>query len=189
MQPSPANQSRRGLPSASFSVILLLAPTVLCTCTADRPAVQVNDPEMAAYVQLVMPARIEIQRYLTKPVSHDGSGNADGLEAIVAAYDASEDLTKVAGTFHFELENRRLRDRIGSRVAFWPVEVNTDEAMQAYRDPLSRFYHFPLQLDHETLARGRYRLTVWLHLPTGQRLFDQYEFTYDGSPAPGVRPF
>lgn len=162
------------------TALLLLAA---CESTGPRPAT--GDPELAEYVELILPARVEIQRYLTKPVSFAGDGKADGLEVILAAYDAADDLTKVVGTFHFELQTRRMSDRIGQRVAFWPVEVNSTETMHEYRDHLSRFYDFPLQLN-EALTPGQYVLTAWLHLPTGRRLFDEYEFTYDGSGAPPV---
>ena len=145
--------------------------------TADGPA---NDVQMATYVKLVMPARIEIQRYLTKPVSLVAAGDADGIEAILAAYDAADDLTKVVGTFQFELQTRRLGEHIGERVAFWPVQIDSNEAMRMYRDHLSRFYRFPLQLDGEKLAPGRYILIVRLQLPDGRRLLDEYEFSYDG---------
>jgi hypothetical protein len=60
--------------------------------------------------------------------------------------------------------------------------------MRLYRDRLSRYYDFPLQLEHGPLPAGQYVLSVWLHLPTGQRLFDEYEFTYEGAGAPPVRP-
>ncbi len=146
-----------------------------------------TEGELAAYVELVLPARIEIQRFLTKPVSFAGDGNADGLEVILAAYDAAGDLTKVVGTFHFELQVRKVGETIGTRAAFWPVDIKTEKAMRMYRDQLSRFYDFPLQLEQKPLPPGQYTLNVWLHLPTGGRLFDEYEFTYDGSGAPPLR--
>jgi hypothetical protein len=168
--------------------LLGLAALSLPACTTAHSEVQASDPEMAAYVELVLPTRIEIQRYLTRPVSFSGDGSADGLEVVLAAYDAAGDLTKVVGTFHFELQTRRLAERVGTRVAFWPLAVNSPEAMRMYRDPLSRFYQFPLELDQKPLPAGQYVLSVWLHLPAGRRLFDEYEFTYDGSGAPRVRP-
>jgi len=156
-------------------------------CNHPPPAQPGGQGELAAYVELVLPARIEIQRYLTKPVSFAGDGKADGLEVILAAYDAAGDLTKVVGTFHFELQTRRISDRIGTRLAFWPLEINSYKTMHLYRDSLSRFYDFPLQLEHSPLPAGQYVLTVWLHLPTGRRLFDEYEFSYDGGGVPPLR--
>ncbi len=149
---------------------------------------QSDDPELAAYVQLVMPARIKILEW-TKPVSLAGDGNGDALEVILEARDAFDDLTKVVGTFHFELQVRRLSETLGARVGFWPVEVNSEKTMLMYRDRLSRFYHFPLQLKDTPLSSGHYVLSVWLHLPTGQRLYDEYEFDYDGSSAPPPSSF
>jgi hypothetical protein len=161
--------------------------SLVAACGDPAVTVQVDDPQMAAYVELVMPARIEIQRFLTKPVSFAMDGSADGLEVILAAYDAADDLAKVVGTFHFELQTRRPSETIGTRVAFWPVEIQTEKAMRQYRDALSRYYHFPLQLQQRPLPPGQYVLEVWLHLPAGKRLFDEYEFTYDGKGAPPAR--
>ena len=160
----------------------------LCACNAPSTDVQATSPEVAEYVQLIMPARIQIQRFLTKPVSFAGDGSADGLEVILAAYDASDDLSKVVGTFHFELQARKVRESVGTRVAFWPVEMKTAQALRTYRDSLSRFYTFPLQLEQKPLPAGQYVLSAWLQLPTGQHLFDEYEFTYDGTGAPPHRP-
>ncbi len=95
-------------------------------CQQPQPDVQLDDPEVAQYVELVLPARIEIQKFLTKPVSFAGDGSADGLEVILAAYDAAGDLTKIVGTFHFELTQNHVKDSIGTRLAFWPVAIKTD---------------------------------------------------------------
>jgi hypothetical protein len=172
-----------------FGLLTLVnAGLLLAGCTAPNATIQTNDPELATYLELVLPARIEIQRYLTKPVSYAGDGNADGLEVILAVYDKSEELTKVYGTLHFELVSRKITESVGTRVAFWPVDIKTDKAMHLYRDHLSRFYQFPLQLDQKSLPAGTYVLAVWLHLPGDRRLYDEYEFTYDGSGAPPVRP-
>lgn len=172
-----------------FATLWMLVGAALLGASCETPpsGQPTTEGELAAYVELVLPARIEIQRFLTKPVSFAGDGNADGLEVILAAYDAAGDLTKVVGTFHFELQTRRLSDRIGTRVAFWPVEINSNKAMILYRDPLSRFYDFPLELDHKPLPAGQYVLTAWLQLPTGRRLVDEYEFNYDGSGAAPLR--
>lgn len=161
--------------------------SVVVGCADSKTAVHSDDPELAAYLQLVLPTRIRILEW-TRPVSLAGDGRADALEVIVEARDASDDLTKVAGTFHFELQSRRLSDSMGTRVAFWPVEITTQKAMRMYRDPLSRFYHFPLKLE-QPLPAGRYSLSVWLHLPAGQRLYDEYEFEYDGGAAPPPSSF
>ena len=159
-------------------------------CTSPKSEVKLDDPEVATYVELVLPARIEIQRYLTKPVSYAGDGNADGLEVILAAYDGTGDLTKVVGSFHFELVERHVKDSIGTRLDFWPVDIKSEKAMRAYQDRLSHYYQFPLELKSEQkpLSPGQYVLSVWLQLPTGRRLFDEYEFSYDGKGAAPVRP-
>ena len=180
-------------PFSTYQRVFVLS-TLVCIglplggCTSPNAAIQADDPDLATYLELVLPARIEIQRYLTKPVSYAGDGNADGLEVIVAVYDKSDELTKVYGTLHFELVEQKVTDSVGTRVAFWPIDITTDRAMRLYRDHLSRFYQFPLQLEQKSLPTGQYVLSVWLHLPGGRRLYDEYEFTYDGKGAPPVRP-
>jgi hypothetical protein len=169
-------------------VALSAAALALGACNAPSTDVQADSSQVADYVQLIMPARMQIQRYLTKPVSFAGDGSADGLEVILAAYDSADDLTKVVGTFHFELQSRKVREAIGTRVAFWPVDIKSEKAIRTYRDSLSRFYTFPLQLEQKPLPAGQYVLSAWLLLPTGQRLFDEYEFTYEGTGAPPQRP-
>ena len=166
---------------------LLTASFAFVGCQQPANAVRADDPQTAAYMQLVLPARIKILGW-TKPVSLAGTGQADALEAILEARDAADDLTKVVGTLQFELQSRKLSDQMGTRVAFWPVEITTEKAMRMYRDPLSRFYHFPLQLE-KPLPAGQYALSVWLHLPGGQRLYDEYEFAYDGSATPPPSSF
>lgn len=170
------------------ALVLVSSGLLLSACTSPNAAIKADDPELATYLELVLPTRIEIQRYLTKPVSYAGDGNADGLEVILAAYDASGELTKIFGTLHFELVSRKVRDTVGTRIAFWPVDIKTDKAMHLYRDHLSRFYQFPLQLEQKSLPAGEYVLTVWLFLPGERRLYDEYEFSYDGKGAQPVRP-
>jgi hypothetical protein len=173
----------------TWLTLLLLGPAVgLGSCTNPSTNVQAMDPDMATYIQLVLPARIEVQRFLTQPVSFAGDGSADGLEVVLAAYDASDDLTKIVGTLQFELQARRPGETIGARIGFWPVDIKTEKAMRLYRDRLSRYYDFPLRLEQGPLTAGHYVLSVWLHLPTGQRVFDEYELDYAGTGAPPVRP-
>jgi hypothetical protein len=171
----------------SIVVVLVSAAMLAGGCADSRPKPQAADPELSAYVELVLPTRIEVQRFLTKPVSFAGDSTADGLEVILAAYDSADDLTKVVGSLQIELQTRKKSETIGTRVAFWPLDINTRESVRLYRDRLSRFYAFPLQLE-QPLAVGDYKLTVWLHLPSGKRLYDEYEFTYEGKGAPPVGP-
>lgn len=166
------------------AALLVLAPA---GCQAHKTPIDPAAPELATYIELIMPARVKILEW-TKPVSLTGDGVADGLEVIVAAYDAFDDETKVVGTFHFELQSRKLHERIGTRVGFWPVQISSPAAMRAYLDYPSGFYRFPLQLENSPLTPGRYLLTVRLHLPTERRLVDEYEFDYDGGGVPTVRP-
>ncbi|MCK4341684.1 MAG: hypothetical protein KAY37_08185 [Phycisphaerae bacterium] len=186
----PANRRPAFVPFAPLPMLMLasLAWLGLSACTLSHARLQTDDPELAEYVQLVMPAKIKILEW-TKPVSLAGDGQPDALEVILEARDSFDDLTKVVGTFHFELQTRRLSGPIGARVAFWPVEIKSEKTMRMYRDRLSRFYHFPLELDEKPLRPGRYSLSVRLHLPTGQRLFDEYEFEYDGGSVPPANAF
>ena len=168
--------------------IVALAGLVCLVPGCDTTArVKSDDPQLAAYVRLVMPSQMKILEW-TKPVSLAGDGTADAIEAIVEARDSFEDLTKVVDTFRFELQTRKPSESMGTRVAFWPIEVDNEQAMRMYRDRLSKFYHFPLKLDHP-LPAGRYQLSVWLQLPTDQRLFDEIEFDYDGKAAPPPSSF
>ena len=166
----------------------LLAGLVALGGCAKSASVQASDPELAAYLQLIQPEKIEIQRFLTQPVSFAGDGSADGLEVVLAAYDVSGDLTKVAGTLYIEMTSRKAGDNIGTRLALWPIEIKTEQAMRLYRDRLSRYYDFPVQLEQRPLPAGQYMLSVWLNLPTGERLMDEYEFAYEGKGAPPVKP-
>lgn len=167
---------------AAISTLLYLGG-----CAENSTNIDVDNPELAAYVQLIMPTRIEIQRYWTKPVSFTGDGNADGIEMILAAYDSFGDLTKIVGTLHFELFTRRMAsaDRLDERIAFWPIELDSRDALTEHWDPLARFYRFPLQLA-APLPPGRYILTARLVSPDGKRPFDEYEFTHEAGPAPPV---
>jgi hypothetical protein len=169
-------------------VLIPLATVSLVACTQTQTGVQTSNDELVACVQLVLPARLEIQRSLTQPVSFAGDGSADGIEVVLAAYDASDDLTKIVGTLLFELQSRKPAERIGTRVAFWTVEMKTEKALRMYRDRPSRYFDFPLQLEQGPLPAGAYTLSVTLQMPTGGRLLDEYEFTYEGTGAPPVRP-
>jgi hypothetical protein len=162
----------------------------LGACQQDSPDLRLDDPEMAAFVRLMMPREIEVQHYLTKPVSFADDGNADGLEVILAALDSFGDPVKVVGTFHFELHRVRMAsaDRLGERVALWKLEINSDETFTEYWVHLARWYRFPLQLDQGPLAPGRYILTVRLLSPTGEQLFDEYQFDHEAGAVPGVSP-
>lgn len=182
------NRYHAGTRSRPGCTYLLIAVTMLGAgaCTPRRHKVQADSPALAEYIALVMPARVRILEW-TKPVSFAGDGNADGLEVILAAYDALDDETKAVGTFHFELQTRRVSEHIGRRLAFWPVEVTSARDLRAYLDHPTGFYRFPLKLDPAPLPPGRYALTVWLHLPTGRRLSGEYEFSYDGGRVPTVQ--
>jgi hypothetical protein len=167
-----------------FSLPLALAALCGTGGCQDRGAeVQPDNPEIAAFVRLMMPKTIEIQHFLTKPFDFEGTGDADGLEVILATFDSFGDPVKCVGTFHFELHTMRMAsgDKLGKRVAFWPVTIDSDETIVQYWDRYSRYYCFPLKLSSGTLAPGRYVLSARLVTPTGDKLFDDYEFSYEGS--------
>lgn len=173
--------ARRSIGAAALIALLVLA----VGCNHARPDAA-GDPEMAAYVKLMMPRKIEIQRYLTKPVSFTRNGDADGLEVILSAQDSFGDPTKVVGVFFVELHKLRKAssDRVGDRVAFWKVVLNSDESMTEYWDRLSRFYRFPVKLQSGPLPPGDYILQVRLMVPGAVTLFDEYELIYKAEPAP-----
>ncbi len=160
----------------------LLAALASLGASCARQPLSADAPDAAAYLELVMPREIEIQRYLTKPARLDGAERANGIEVILAARDELGDLVKSAGVFIFELHQVRPAsgDRAGMRLAMWRVEIRTPDDMRRYWDRLTRFHDFPLQLEHGTLAPGRYILRAQLETPGGPRLFDEYRFTHEG---------
>ncbi len=178
LQPLIAHQ-RRIIGLCVLLFACAVAPLGACRSKGRTPT---EESQIEAYARLVMPARLEVQRGWTKPVSYRGDGSADGLEVVLAAYDSAGELTKALGTFHLELQTRKLSERIGTRVAYWPIEIDPD-SLPRFRDPLMRFYCFPLRLD-KPLTPGRYVLSVWLGVPGRERLFDEYEFSYEGGTAP-----
>jgi hypothetical protein len=154
-------------------------------CDAQRTTISADSPELATFVSLMMPRKIEIQPYLTQPRSLDGSGNANGMEVILAAKDAFGDDVKCVGTFIVELYTQRPAsgDKLGKRVGFWNISINSEESQRAYWDRLSRFYNFKLELDSGRLEPGAYVLTVQLTPPTGDKLFSEYAFNHGSEPA------
>ncbi len=179
------SRSKKGLFARATRYSLPLTIATLC-CTGgcqDRGAdVQLDNPELAEFVRLIMPKTIEIQHYLTKPFDFEGTGDADGLEVILATFDSFDDPVKCVGTFHFELHTMRMAsgDKLGKRVAFWQVTIDSDETLVQYWHRYSRYYCFPLKLSSGTLPPGRYILSARLVMPTGDKLFDDYEFTCEG---------
>jgi hypothetical protein len=175
---------RRSLTHVAICVSTLPIGVLLSSagCQEPRTDVGLDDPELAAFVRLMMPAKIEIQHYLTKPYDFSGTGDADGLEAILAALDSFGDPIKCVGTFHWELYTMRMAsgDKLGERVAFWPVTIDSDQTLIKYWHRYSRYYRFPLKLREGKLRPGRYVLTARLVMPTGEKLVDEYEFTYEG---------
>jgi hypothetical protein len=139
-----------------------------------------DDPAVQRYVELVMPRKIEIQRYLTKPASVPGSQKAGVMEVILASRDSQGDLTKSAGVFLFELFEQRMAsgDRLGRRVDFWRIEVQSEADMQRFWDRLTRFHYFRLEVESGDLPPGSYVLTAQLETPGGVKLFDEYPFKH-----------
>lgn len=165
-------------PAIRLPLGLLLASLVLLGCESPKATLSADQPEMAAFINLMMPRKIEIQHYLTQPRSFDGSGNANGIEIILAAKDAFGDDVKCVGTFCFELHTLRMAsgDKFGKRVGFWTVTVGSEDAVRTHWDRLARFYKFKLELDEGRLEPGGYILTAQLTPPTGERLFSEYSF-------------
>ena len=164
--------------------------TLFCTggCQQRGADIQLDDPELAAFVRLMTPRQIEIQDF-TKPFDFEGTGNADGLEAVLAVLDSFDDRIKCTGTFHFELHTMRTAsgDKLGKRIAFWSLAIDSDKTVGQYWERSSRYYCFPLRLSSGTLPPGRCILTARLITPTGDKLFDDHELTYEGPRAGGIR--
>lgn len=173
---------------AACLVLAVLFAALLPTagCASNMGPHNAMSGDMAAFIQLVTPRKIQIQRYLTKPVSLDGAGDPDGIEVILQALDSLDDPVKCIGMFHFELRTHRFNegDRIGTRVGFWRVEIGSDETVREYWDRLARYYRFPLSLREGPLPPGQYVLSATLMFPTGDKLFDEYTFTHESGAAP-----
>lgn len=165
---------------------LVILAAASAGCQSQQGQLSADNPELSQFISLVMPREIQIQRYLTKPVSVDKSGDLNGIEVILQALDSVRDPVKCVGTFHFELRTRRLAssDRLGKRIGFWKLDIRTTDAMAQYWDKLSRCYRFPLQLREGTVQPGQYVLTATLVLPTGDKLYDEYDFTHEGAAPP-----
>lgn len=160
----------------------LVVGTLLLSAGCQGPAasVQLDNPELSAFVRLMMPAKIEIQHYLTKPFDFEGSGDADGLEVILTTLDSFGDPVKCTGTFHFDLHTMRMAsgDRLGPEIASWSVTIDSDKTLVQHWYRYARCYRFPLKLRSGKLPPGRYILSARLITPTDQKLYDTYEFTY-----------
>jgi hypothetical protein len=171
-------------PRERCALAALVASALACGgCQQPGPGPDINGDQAQAFLRLLTPRTIEIQRFLTKPVSFEGTGDADGVEVILSTKDTFGDGVKCVGAFLFELYERRMAsgDPYGERIAFWTAEVASDESMMEYWDSLSRFYVFPLKLDQRRLAPGEYILTAQLETPMGQKLSDDYAFSHSGA--------
>jgi hypothetical protein len=160
--------------------IVLAASLSLTGCQESRPTVSMDDPAMGVFVNAVLPRTIEIQHYLTRPRSFAGSGDADGVELILAAKDAVGDDVKAVGTFNFELYTLRQAsgDKLGQRMGFWSTTIDSPEALSQHWDRVTRFLSFKLELDEGKLPPGQYVLTAALVPPGGTRIADEYQFSH-----------
>ncbi len=169
-------------------LLVLLGSVVACQQPNAAPAD--DGARMAEFVQLMLPRSIEIQRYLTRPVSFAGSGDTDGMEVILAALDSFGDPVKCVGAFQIELNERRFAsgDKVGARVALWSIPVDSEDALREYWDRLSRFFRFRLKLEGPALPTGEYVLTVTFVSPNGDKLHDEYVFQHQMASRPTVVP-
>lgn len=180
------NLAVRNIPRFGCCASIFCALLVVVSGCADGPRIKLDSPEMVAWLEAMLPRSIKVAGF-TKPVSYAEDGNPDALEVVLEARDSADDFTTIAGTLHFELLARRATESLGRRVGFWEITITSPAQAKQYRD-VTQHYQFPLKLDEPPLRRGRYVLQVQLTLPTGTRLTDEYEFSYDGSPVPPPRP-
>jgi len=171
---------------AALSGLLSAAMFLAGGCSSGQDAVRADDPQISSMVQMMMPRKVEIQRYLTRPCAIPAGGSMNAVEVVLAAKDKLGDDVKCVGTFNFELFRHReaSADRLGERIGFWSVVIDSEAALAQFWDRVTRFYNFKLELDEGTLAAGRYILSAQLTPAGGDRLFDEYEFTQD---APAVK--
>lgn len=169
---------------AALFAVLVLGPGGGCGLSA--PRVSPDEPQVAAMIELLAPREIEIQAFLTRPVSFGESGDADGLEVVLALRDESGSETKCVGVFLLELYERRPAsgNPLGSRIGLWKHTVDSRESLQRCWDKLSGYFRFRLQLDEGRLPPGAYILQAQFNAPTGIQLVDQYSFDHTGGPAP-----
>lgn len=159
--------------------VLLLALAALLFGCNGVARLKPDAPDVIEYLELVRPRTIEIQGFLTKPISLGADGKIDGIQIILEARDALGDRVKSAGTFIFELYETRIAsaDRRGQRIGLWRVQIRTQEDMREYWD-MTRFHSFRLQLEQGELKPGKYILAAQLQAPGGVNLFDEYELTH-----------
>lgn len=171
--------------SRTIALAGVIAAIVTTGCQEQNRVIVADNPEVGAYLSLLLPRKVEIQRSLTRPQSFDGTGNENGVEVVLAVTDSFGDETKCVGTFNFELYQAREAsgDRLGTRIGFWQLKVDSDASMREVWDRWSRFYRFRLKSDERILPPGRYVLTAQLIGPTGDKLFDEYAFAHGGSGA------
>ena len=164
----------------------LLPIVVLCGCASTSPGPHdMNTPDMMAWVELMMPRKIEIQKF-TQPISRAGDGQADALEVVLGCVDSSDEFTRVIGTFQFELQRRKLAQglKFDQRVAYWRREITTADQANEFWERYARYYRFPLAFDEGAPEPGEYVLQAQLTTPSGQHLFDELALTFDESPVP-----
>jgi hypothetical protein len=161
-----------------LGLLLCLTGGVVCGCPPSNTGG--GNARMDAFVELMIPRRIEIQKYLTRPLDVEGGGRADSIEIILAAYDSFGHGIKTTGAFQFELSDMRMAsgDKVGRRRAYWRVDIDDASVVASHWDHLSRFFRFELVLPEGELAPGQYILDARLETPAGEMLFDQYTLVY-----------
>lgn len=186
---SPAIRLNLCVPGAvrAFCCAALLTIVLSIGCQAPQRVIIGDNPELSAFVNIMLPRKIEVQRALTKAVAFDEAGNQNGIEVVMAVTDILGDEIKCTGTFNFELHAERPAsgDRFGKRWGFWTVKVDDEASLREYWDRWSRFYKFRLQLDERTLPPGRYILSAQYMAPTGDKLFDEYTMQHSGNKTTG----
>jgi hypothetical protein len=145
------------------------------------PTIRTDDPQLTAFLDVVLPREIEIQDGLTQLRRFDGAEAVNGIDVVLRVSDAQHDRVKCLGSFQFDLHRMRMAsaDKLGRRLEQWRVDVWDGRTLARYWDGMSLWYDFPLRLEgNETLEPGRYVLTVRLHTLGERTLFDEYEFAH-----------
>lgn len=178
--PPAAHNPRRARPAAWRVLVCSLAPWTAIGCHTAAPGIDPSRPQQTAFMKMMSPRGIEVQRYLTRPVRYEGAGPADAVEVILAATDQVGDPMKAVGTFLFELYTTRpaSADPTGKRIGLWSVAVDSPETMERFWDKAVRYFRFPLKLDEPELPPGDYILKVTFISPWDDKLFAEYRFTH-----------
>jgi len=172
--------ARFGRTAALLSAALALG-SMGCSANARLPADgDAEVPSAEEVAAIYSPQQLKILSF-TKPRSFDGDIIPDGVAASIRTLDCEGDEVKAYGKFLFELYafQPATADHRGERLLVWDQPVVKPEHQKRFWDRFTRAYEFELRWEGKPLPpQQRYILAASFEAPGGQRLFDEYEFTF-----------